>query len=311
MTLAGLFVPMITPFTADGALAADALERLAHEVLRDGATGIVALGTTWEPATLTDSERAEVTAICARVCREHDAPLIVGAGSNSTAGSLEALARLDADSTAALTVVPYYTRPSEAGVLEHFRRLAAASPVPLIVYHIPYRTGLTLGADTLLELADLPNVIGLKHAVGAIDDPTMALMSARPADFAVLAGDDRFAAPLLALGASGAITASAVVHTASFAALVDAWRAGPVEAARLLGHQLEPLSAALFAEPNPTVIKAVLAAQGRIPDPAVRLPLLPASDGATQAALRAIAEFSAPGMPNRWCEPRGAATLNR
>ncbi|WP_454197682.1 4-hydroxy-tetrahydrodipicolinate synthase [Nocardia sp. Marseille-Q1738] len=300
MTLAGLFVPLITPFTADGALAADALERLAHEVLAYGATGIVALGTTGEPATLTDAERAQVIAICARVCREHgDAPLIVGAGSNSTAGSVDAVARLDAGSTAALTVVPYYTRPSEAGVLEHFRRLAAASPVPLIVYHIPYRTGLALGADTLLALADLPNVIGLKHAVGAIDDPTITLMSARPADFAVLAGDDRFAAPLLALGASGAITASAAVHTASFAALVDAWRAGPVEAARLLGNQLAPLSAALFAEPNPTVIKAVLAAQGRIPSPAVRLPLLPASDGATRAALTAIAEFSASGTPNR------------
>ncbi|WP_067465286.1 4-hydroxy-tetrahydrodipicolinate synthase [Nocardia amamiensis] len=299
MTLAGLFVPLITPFAADGVLAADALERLAHEVLADGATGIVALGTTGEPSTLTDSERAQVIGICARVCREHDAPLIVGAGSNSTTGSLEALARLDADHTAALTVVPYYSRPSEAGVIEHFRRLAAASPVPLIVYHVPYRTGLPLGAETLLELADLPNVIGLKHAVGAIDDATIALMSARPADFAVLAGDDRFAAPLLALGAFGAIAASAVVHTASFAALIDAWRAGPVEAARPIGHRLAPLSAALFAEPNPTVIKAVLAAQGRIPSPAVRLPLLPASDSATRAALTAIAEFSAPGMANR------------
>ncbi|WP_051023462.1 4-hydroxy-tetrahydrodipicolinate synthase [Nocardia pneumoniae] len=311
MTLAGLFVPLITPFTADDALAADALERLAHEVLRDGATGIVALGTTGEPSTLTDSERAQVIAICARVCREHDAPLIVGAGSNSTTGSVEALARLDPDSTAALTVVPYYTRPSEAGVVEHFRRLAAASPVPLIVYHVPYRTGLPLSADTLLELADLPNVIGLKHAVGAIDDPTIALMSARPAGFAVLAGDDRFAAPLLALGASGAIAASAAVHTSSFAALVEAWRAGPIEAARLLGHQLAPLSAALFAEPNPAVIKAVLAAQGRIPSPAVRLPLLPASDGATRAALTAIAEFSERGTAIRWCERREGATLKR
>ncbi|MBF6194205.1 4-hydroxy-tetrahydrodipicolinate synthase [Nocardia implantans] len=311
MTLAGLFVPLVSPFTADGALAADALERLAHEVLDDGATGIVALGTTGEPATLTAAERAEVIAVCARVCRERDAPLIVGAGSNATAASVAALAGLDPGSTAALTVVPYYTRPSEAGVLAHFRALAAASPVPLIVYHIPYRTGLPLSADALLALADLPGVIGLKHAVGAVDDATVALMAARPADFAVLAGDDLFAAPLLALGASGAIAASAAVGTSSFAAMVEAWRCGPVDAARSLGHRLAVLSAALFAEPNPVVIKAVLAAQGRIPSPAVRLPLLPASEAATRAALSALAEFPASGTRNHWYCGREGATLKR
>ncbi|MGY1896459.1 4-hydroxy-tetrahydrodipicolinate synthase [Nocardia gipuzkoensis] len=314
MTLAGLIVPLITPFAADGTIAADALERLAHEVLDDGATGIVALGTTGEPATLTDAERAQVVAVCAGVCRERDAPLIVGVGSNDTAASVAALADLDPHSTAALTVVPYYTRPSEAGVLAHFRELAAAAPVPLIVYHIPYRTGLSLGVDTLLALADLPNVIGLKHAVGAVDDATIALMSARPADFAVLAGDDRFAAPLLALGASGAIAASAAVHTSSFAALVSAWRDGPVGAARSLGHRLAALSGALFAEPNPTVIKAVLAAQGRIPSAAVRLPLLPAGEAATLAALAALAalaEFPAPGIADDWCNGNEGATLKR
>lgn len=311
MTLAGLFVPLVSPFTTDGALAADALERLAHEVLDDGATGIVALGTTGEPATLTAAERADVIAVCARVCREREAPLIVGAGSNSTAASVEALAGLDPSSTAALTVVPYYTRPSEAGVLAHFRALAAASPVPLIVYHIPYRTGLSLSAETLLALADLPGVIGLKHAVGAVDEATVALMAARQADFAVLAGDDLFAAPLLALGASGAIAASAAVRTSSFAAMVEAWRAGPVGVARSLGHRLAVLSAALFAEPNPAVIKAVLAAQGRIPSPAVRLPLLPASQAATRGALSTLAEFPASGTRNDWYCGREGATLKR
>ncbi|WP_174184297.1 4-hydroxy-tetrahydrodipicolinate synthase [Nocardia barduliensis] len=311
MTLAGLFVPLVTPFAADGALAADALERLAREVLDDGATGLVALGTTGEPATLTDAERARVVAVCARVCREREAPLIVGVGSNATAASVAALADLDPSCTAALTVVPYYTRPSEAGVLAHFRELAAAAPVPLIVYHVPYRTGRSLGADTLLALADLPNVIGLKHAVGAIDDATIELMSARPADFAVLAGDDRFAAPLLALGASGAIAASAAVRTSSYAALVAAWRDGPIGAARSLAHRLAPLSAALFAEPNPTVIKAVLAVQGRIPSAAVRLPLLPASDAATRAALTALAQFPAPGTADHWCSGQEGATLKR
>ncbi|WP_194837244.1 4-hydroxy-tetrahydrodipicolinate synthase [Nocardia sp. XZ_19_369] len=290
MTLAGLFVPLVTPFTADGALAADALAGLAHSALADGATGLVALGTTAETATLNAAERQLVVEICARACREHNAPLIVGAGSNCTADSIDALAGLSAEITAALTVVPYYTRPSEAGVLAHFRALAATSPVPLVVYNIPYRTGRTLGADTLRELAAEPNIIGVKHAVGAIDDTTIELMRTRPADFAVLAGDDLYAAPLLALGATGGILASATLATASFAALVTAWRDGPIDEARALSHRLAALSAALFAEPNPAVIKAVLAAEGRIPSPAVRLPLLPASAAAT-AAARAALEF--------------------
>ncbi|WP_378741504.1 4-hydroxy-tetrahydrodipicolinate synthase [Nocardia brasiliensis] len=288
MTLAGLFVPLVTPFTADGALAADALEGLARSALEAGATGLVALGTTAETATLSTEERGLVVDICARACREHNAALIVGAGSNSTAASIEALANLSPHITAALAVVPYYTRPSEAGVLAHFRSLAAASPVPLIIYNIPYRTARTLGIDTLCQLAEEPNIIGVKHAVGGIDDTTIELMRRCPADFAVLAGDDLYAAPLLALGAAGGILASANLDTAAFAALVAAWRDGPLDRARALSHRLAALSAAAFAEPNPTVIKAVLAARGRIPSPAVRLPLLPASAAATAAAVAAL-----------------------
>ncbi len=283
MTLAGLFVPLITPFTA-GAVAFDALEGLAHSVLDDGAAGIVALGTTAEVATLTSDERRRVLDVCAGVCGERGVPLIAGAGSNSTADSADALAALDPSRvTAALAVVPYYTRPSEAGVLAHFRALAAASTVPLVVYNIPYRTGQVLGIDTLRSLAALPNVIGFKHAVGGVDATTIALLN--DPEVAVLAGDDLFAAPLLALGAPGAILASAHVATGHFAALVDAWRHGPLATARELSHRLATLSAALFAEPNPVVVKAVLAAQGRIPSPAVRLPLLPASTAATDNAL--------------------------
>ncbi|WP_245720165.1 4-hydroxy-tetrahydrodipicolinate synthase [Nocardia uniformis] len=293
MTLSGLFVPLITPFAADGSVATEALAGLAHAALAEGATGIVALGTTAETATLTDDERTLVVEICARVCRERNAPLIVGAGTNSTAASLAALDGLRSGIAAALTVVPYYIRPTEAGVLAHFQHLAAASPVPLIVYNIPYRTGRTLGAETLLALANTPNIIGVKHAVGMIDDTTIELMASRPKDFAVLAGDDLYAAPLLALGAAGAILATATVATEAFAALVAGWRNGPIDEVRALGHRLAVLSSALFAEPNPTVIKAVLAARGRIPTAAVRLPLLAARDQTTAAALAALDHFAA------------------
>jgi 4-hydroxy-tetrahydrodipicolinate synthase len=289
----GLYVPLITPFTDDGELAPDTLEKLAGDVIDAGAAGLVALGTTGEPATLTAAERHTVLDICARVCRERGAALIAGAGSNDTVGSARALGDLAAwpEVSAALTVVPYYTRPSEEGVVAHFTRLAAGSPVPLIVYNIPYRTGRVLSAETLLRLASVPGIAGVKHAVGAVDHDTIVLMAGRPSGFAVLAGDDEFVSPLLALGAAGGILASAHVCTAGFAALIAAWHSGQAGRARDLGHRLAPLSVALFAEPNPAVIKGVLHAQGRIPSPAVRLPLLPAGQDSVGAAIGQLGRF--------------------
>jgi 4-hydroxy-tetrahydrodipicolinate synthase len=292
LNLAGLYVPLITPFAADGQLAPDALEALAHQVIDGGAAGLLALGTSGEPATLTVAERRGVLDICSRVCRERSVTLIAGAGSNDTQASARALAELTAwpEVSAALTVVPYYTRPSEEGVVAHFTTLAAQSPVPLIIYNIPYRTGRVVGWDALRRLADTPRIAGVKHAVGGIDEDTARLMAERPDRFAVLGGDDMFASPLLALGAAGAILASAHLCTRSFADMVAAWRAGAADRGRALGHRLALLSAALFAEPSPAVIKAALHAQGRIPSPAVRLPLLAASDQATRGALRRAAE---------------------
>jgi 4-hydroxy-tetrahydrodipicolinate synthase len=287
VSLQGLYVPLITPFTAEGDLAPDVLEKLAHAVIDDGAAGLVALGTTGESPTLTTAERRTVLDICAGVCRERGATLIAGAGSNDTASTARALQDLAAwpEVSAALTVVPYYIRPSQDGIIAHFTRVAADSPVPVLVYNIPYRTGTSLSRETLRELATIPGIAGVKHAVGAIDHDTVLLMADPPEDFAVLAGDDVFASPLLALGAAGAILASAHLCTREFADFVAAWRAGEAARARELGNRLAALSAALFAEPNPCVIKGVLYALGKIPSPVVRLPLLPASDDTVRAAM--------------------------
>lgn len=285
MTLSGLYVPLITPFTDGDRLDAAALAQLATTVLDEGAAGVVALGTTGEPATLTHDEARQVVDVCARICADRDRHLIVGTGSNNTAASSDLLGGLDPRATAALAVVPYYTRPSQDGVVAHFQHLAAASPVPLVVYNVPYRTGLTLTVDTLHRLSDLPHVVGFKHSVGSIDDDTIAFLSNLRPDVSVLAGDDAYAGPLVALGAKGAIMASANVATRAFAELIRAWQDGPAAQARALHNELVPLTRALFAEPNPAVIKGVLAAQGRIPNPRVRLPLLPATRAAVEAAL--------------------------
>lgn len=286
MELSGIFVPVVTPFAADGSVALDALAALAGRVLEDGAAGLVALGTTGEPATLSAAEQAAVVDTCQLVCARYGVPLLVGAGGSATAGTVEAVRAVRGD--AAMVVVPPYTRPGAAGVLAHVRAVAAASPVPVVVYHVPYRTGQALDVSTLLELAAVPNVVGMKLSDGAVSGDTVALLGALPPGFAVLGGDDTVIGPLLALGAAGGILASAHVATGRFVALHEAWRDGEVRRARRLGARLAAVSAALFAEPNPAVVKAVLHAEGRIPTPDVRLPLLPASAGALAAARQAL-----------------------
>jgi 4-hydroxy-tetrahydrodipicolinate synthase len=269
----GLYVPLITPFETDGSVAYAALERLAHSMLDEGAAGLVALGTTGEPSSLSAAERERVASLLAGICRDRDAPLI--------AGDFVGLAGV----SAALTLVPPFVRPGEDGVVAHLSAVAAASPVPLVVYHVPYRTGQSLSAGAIRRIAAIPGVVGMKLAVGGIDAVTIDLMSAPPPGFAVLGGDDAFISPLLALGAQGAILASAHIQTAAYASLIAHWQSGDVKAAREVGDRLARLSMALFAEPNPTVVKAVLHAQGRIPTPAVRLPLLPAARESVEVAL--------------------------
>jgi 4-hydroxy-tetrahydrodipicolinate synthase len=286
MELSGIFVPLVTPFAADGSVDLGALTELARQVLDDGAAGLVALGTTGEPATLTGAERESVVETVRAVSVARGVPLLVGTGGSSTAATVEAVRRVRGD--AAMVVVPPYTRPGAAGVLAHLRAVAAASPVPVVVYHVPYRTGQSLDVESLLRIAEIPNVVGMKLSDGPLSGGTVALLDRLPAGFAVLSGEDAIIGPLLAIGAAGGILASAHLATNRFVALAAAWRAGDVAAARRLGPALAALSAALFAEPNPAVVKAVLHATGRIPTPSVRLPLLPASEAARDAAVSAL-----------------------
>jgi 4-hydroxy-tetrahydrodipicolinate synthase len=287
----GLLVPIVTPLAADGAVDVDALERLAAEVLDAGASGLVALSTTGEPSALTAAERDATVAACARVCADRGADLVVGAGTNDTRTTIErheALADVPGV-TASLAVVPYYVRPSEAGIVAHFQAVAQRSPVPLITYNIPYRTGRGLGAGALLELSATDNVAGLKQAVGALDADTLAVLAGRPDGFAVLGGDDAFLLPTVLMGGAGAIAASGHLATERVVAMLAAGAAGDVGAGRPHAEALLPLVTALFAEPSPAVIKALLHAEGRIPTPDVRLPLVNAAPESVQRARTAFA----------------------
>ena len=288
--LQGVYVPLVTPFTADGSVAVDAVERLAHEMLDAGCAGIVALGTTGEAAFLDHDEQQAVIDACARVCGARDAQLIVGAGTNATAKTVAAVQAL-ADTpaaVAALVVVPYYVRPSEAGIVAHFKTVAAASPVPVVIYNIPARTGRDLTSEGMLELAHTANVAGVKQAHDALDADTLRILAGAPRSFSVLGGEDTVLLPLVLMGGAGTISAAAHLCTERFVAMIECGLAGKVDDGRAHAEALLPVVRAAFAEPNPAVFKGVLHAQGRIPTPDVRLPLVNASPAAVEHALAAV-----------------------
>jgi 4-hydroxy-tetrahydrodipicolinate synthase len=293
--LGGVYVPLVTPFGDDGAVDFASLQRLATESLDAGATGLVALATTGEVTSLTDGERTDVVAALSETCMDRGAPLIVGAGTNDTATTVARHATLEGVPAvvASLAVVPYYVRPSESAIVAHFEFVAERSPVPLVVYNIPYRTGRGLGAAALLELAAVPNVAGLKQAVGSLDADTLTVLANAPADFAVLGGEDAFLAPLVLMGGAGAIAASAHLCTDRFAAMIDAALAGDAAKARPHAEALLPLVLALFAEPSPAILKAILHAEGRIATPDVRMPLAAGSRAGFEAGLAAFRAASA------------------
>lgn len=285
----GLWVPIVTPFHDDGSLDLDSLGRLARRLLGDGAAGLVAMGTTGEPSTLTEDERVAAVETVAAACRRADRPLMVGAGTNSTQGTIEEIRRVTdrVDVAAALVVVPYYTRPSQQAVVEHFGLVADASPVPIVMYNIPYRTGRGLDATALLDAGAHPNVVGLKQSVGALDGDTLELLAHPDPGFVVLAGDDAFIAPTVLMGGGGAIAAAAHLCTPTMDAMTAAASSGDAGRARELARTLLPVVSAGCAEPSPALWKAALAASGAIASPAVRRPLTHASREATERLLAA------------------------
>jgi len=288
--LHGVWIPLITPFDKSGAVDVEAVERLCNEYLADGVAGIVALGTTGEAPALDENEKRAVIDAAARACVARGAPLIVGTGTNNTRVTITATQALAGvpSVVGALVVVPYYVRPSEAAIVEHYRVVAEASPVPIVAYNIPSRTGRGLGAAALLELAAIPNVAGVKQSVVSLDVDTLETLASAPPGFSMLSGDDYLAFPLVCMGAVGGITASAHVCTARFVAMVECGLAGKLDDGRHHAEALLPVIETGFAEPNPAVWKGVLHAQGRIATPDVRMPMANASATAVDRCLTAI-----------------------
>jgi 4-hydroxy-tetrahydrodipicolinate synthase len=296
LDLRGVWVPLITPFDAKGAVDVKAIERLCHEFSAAGVSGIVALGTTGEASSLDADEKQVVIHAVLRACAEAGMRVIVGTGSNNTDATISATGALAKTPgvVGALVVVPYYVRPSTEGIVAHFRAIAAQSPVPVIVYNVPARTGRDLGAAGLLELASVPNIAGVKQAVATLDADTLEVLAGAPHGFGVLGGEDTLLFPLMCMGAVGTISAAAHLCTERFVAMIECGLAGKIEDGRAHAEALLPVVRSAYVDPNPAIFKGVLHAQGRIATPDVRLPLTNGSAEGIRRCLDAVANASHP-----------------
>jgi 4-hydroxy-tetrahydrodipicolinate synthase len=283
--LTGCGTAMVTPFTRDGALDERALADFVEWQIAEGIHFLVPCGTTGESVTLTHDEYLGVVRRTVEVAAGR-VPVVAGAGGNNTAKVIELvgeLARLGADGI--LSVSPYYNKPTQEGIYQHFRAIAAASPLPIIVYNVPGRTSSNILPDTLLRLAELENILGVKEASGDISQ-IGEIATRAPKSFRLLSGDDSVTLPVVALGGHGVISVASNEAPGMMARFTAACLAGRWDEARDWNRRLYPLMKVNFIETSPIPVKAGVAMLGRIEE-AYRLPLVPISE-AGRVRLRGV-----------------------
>ncbi|PIE39104.1 MAG: 4-hydroxy-tetrahydrodipicolinate synthase [Gammaproteobacteria bacterium] len=271
--ITGSIVALVTPMTADGSIDWDALDRLIEWHIGQGTKAIVAVGTTGESATLSVPEHCQVightvSRVAGRIA------VIAGTGSNSTHEAIElsdAAAKVGAD--ACLVVTPYYNRPTQRGLYEHHRAIAEAVAIDQILYNVPGRTAVDMSNDTAVELAEIPNIVGIKDATGDVPRG-IELIQRCAGKMAVYSGDDPTALALMAGGAKGNVSVTANIAPGLMSQMCELALAGDIEAAKAIDTQLAPLNRALFVEANPIPVKWALYQMGKM-DRGIRLPLTP------------------------------------
>ena len=286
--LHGAFTALVTPFRPDGALDEAAFRQLVRWQLLAGIDGLVPCGTTGEAPTLTSEERERVIAATVEVASERTwrqrVRIVAGTGTNDTAATIAATRRAAAlGADAALVVAPYYNRPDGRMLEAHFREVADEGDLPIVVYNVPSRTGTNVDAATFLRLAEHPRVIAVKEASGNLEQ-IATICRERPPDVAVLAGDDAWTLPILALGGDGVVSVASNEIPGELVSLCVAAQAGDWETARRIHERWLPLFLANFrGGPNPVPVKAAMALMGLLEGDALRRPLLPLPDDARAA----------------------------
>lgn len=274
--ISGSIVALVTPMAADDSVDWDSLRALVEWHVEQGTDGIVAVGTSGESPTLDVEEHIEVIRVVVEAAAGR-LLVIGGTGANSTREAIEwTQAAKEVGADACLLVAPYYSKPTQHGLYLHHRAVAEAVDIPQLLYNVPGRTACDLGAEVTLQLAEIPNIVGIKDATGDMER-ARTLIEGAPEGFSVLSGDDFTALELILLGGQGNISVTANVAPAQMAALCKAALEGRVDEARAINERLLGLHRDLFLEANPIPVKWALAEMGRIPA-GIRLPLTPLSE---------------------------------
>jgi 4-hydroxy-tetrahydrodipicolinate synthase len=285
----GVFPAMTTPFTSDGRIDHETLAEDAQRLEEAGVAGLVPAGSTGESATLTHDEHVEVVETVVEAV--DDVPVIAGSGSNSTHEAVDLSRRAaGAGADALLLISPYYNKPEQAGLAEHFRAVADAVDLPQIVYNVPSRTGQNVEPETVAELASHENIRAYKAASGDIAQISEVIEYTRDEDLAVLSGDDALTLPICSLGGRGVISVAGNVEPERTVELVDAALNDDRDRARELHFELSPLFRQLFAETNPIPVKAAMAIRGNAPE-TLRSPLTELSEEPREELERILAEL--------------------
>ena len=287
--LKGSLVALITPMNQDGSINYEQLHDLIDWHIENGTDGIVAVGTTGESATLPVEEHLAVIEATVKHVNKR-VPVIAGTGANNTVEAIalsKAAEQAGADYT--LSVVPYYNKPSQEGIYQHFKAIAETTSIPMVIYNVPGRTVVSMSNDTILRLAEIPNIVGVKEASGNIGN-NIELINSVPEGFAVLSGDDPTGLPFMLCGGHGVVTVAANVAPKLFADMCRAALEGDIATARRLNEQLIPIYNTMFCEPSPAAPKWGLSLLGKC-EPHVRLPLVALTE-AGQAKVRAALEKS-------------------
>ncbi len=285
----GLGVAMVTPFLADGKIDFKGLERLTNHLISGGVNYLVVQGTTGENVTLSESEKLEVVNFVIEVNKGR-IPVVLGVGGNNTQEIVAKLSKgLPAGVDGILSVSPYYNKPTQEGIYQHFKAILEATKLPVILYNVPGRTGSNMAVSTTLRIAnDFKNAVAIKEASGNVEQ-IMQLIKMKPAGFEIISGDDGITLPLMAAGAIGVISVIGNAFPQQFSAMVNACSTANFAAARTLHYQLFDVYNALFEEGNPGGVKEILKHLNII-DHHMRLPLVPVSEAHSQKLYKLIAE---------------------
>lgn len=278
-TFTGTGVALVTPFNSDGSIDFPALERLVEYQIKNGTDFLVVQGTTGESPTLEFSEKLD-TLNCVIKVNNGRLPIVFGVGGNNTAAVAKTLQSLPAGIDGILSVSPYYNKPIQKGIIEHYKVLSSATKLPIILYNVPGRTGSNMSAATCLELAKIDNIVAVKEASGNMGQ-IMEILQKRPEGFGVLSGDDALTLAMIACGADGVISVVANAFPERFGKMVHESLNGNFEAAREAHYDLLAVTDMFFEEGNPGGVKVSLEAQG-IMQQTMRLPLYPVSESLNQ-----------------------------